>query len=133
MTQKNVAKTDLKDYDNYQSVPFVLQNNLEAIQVPGNIVYNVGLQQEFATRKQVFSDEVLVGPHSYTITHTKRSQDIQDLKADVTLTFMFKCGRAEQTIHIFICCLQLLMELKTKCVFMSQICYQDDITFQITT
>lgn len=49
--------------------------------VPGDIVYNVSLQQELPTRKQVFSDEVLVGPHSYTITHAERAQDIQDLKA----------------------------------------------------
>lgn len=69
------------------------------IQVPGDIVYNVGLQQEVTTWKQVFSDEVLVGPHSYTITHTKRAQDIQDLKADIT---MFKCGKAEHIIHTFI-------------------------------
>lgn len=49
--------------------------------VPGDIVYNVGLQQQVPPREQVLSDEVLVGPHSYTVTHTERAQDIQDLKA----------------------------------------------------
>lgn len=73
----------------------MLQNNLSAIQVPGDIVYNVGLQQEVTTWQQVFSDEVLVGPHSNTITHTKRAQDIQDLKAEV---LMFERGRAENTL-----------------------------------
>lgn len=73
-----------------------MSNNFTAIRAPGDIVYDVGLQQEVTTWKQVFSDEVLVGPHSYTITHTKRAQDIQDLKADI---LMFKCGRAENTIR----------------------------------
>lgn len=50
--------------------------------LPGDIVYNVGLQQQVTTWKQVFSDEVLVGPHSDTITHTQRAQDIQNLRAD---------------------------------------------------
>lgn len=56
-------------------------SGLTAVQLPGDIVYNVGLQQEVATWQQVFSDEVLVGPHSDAVTHTKRAQDIQDLKA----------------------------------------------------
>lgn len=63
--------------------------------LPGDIVYNVGLQQQVTTWKQVFSDEVLVGPHSDTITHTERAQDIQNLRADVRL---LKCGREECTI-----------------------------------
>lgn len=73
--------------------------------LPGDVVYNVGLQQEVPTRKQVFSDEVLVGPHSYTITHTKRAQDVQDLNADITITSMFKV----QTIHTFILWLESLI------------------------
>lgn len=50
------------------------------VSLPGDIVHNVSLQQEFTTRKQVFSDEVLIGPHSYTITHTQRAQNIQHLQ-----------------------------------------------------
>lgn len=52
--------------------------------LPGDIINYVGLQQEVTTWKQVFSDEILVGPHSYSITHAKRAQHIQDLKADRT-------------------------------------------------
>ena len=63
--------------------------------MPGDIVYNVGLRQEVTTWQQVFGDEVLVGPHRNTITHTKRAQDIQNLKAEV---LTFECGRAENTL-----------------------------------
>lgn len=53
--------------------------------LPGDIVYNVGLQQQLTAWKQVFSDQVLVGPHSNTVTDTERAQDVQNLKADIGL------------------------------------------------
>jgi len=72
-----------------------------AVQVPGDIVYNVGLQQEVTARQKVFSDEVLVGPHSDTITHTKRAQNIQDLKEESkhTLQSPPRLNVAEQSVH----------------------------------
>lgn len=56
--------------------------------LPGDIVHNVGLQQQVAAWEQVFSDEVLVGPHSYTVTHTQRAQDVQNLKANTRLSVL---------------------------------------------
>lgn len=58
------------------------ESQLGAFPVPGGIVHYVCLQQEVSTRQQVFSDEVLVGPHGDTVTHTKRAQDVQDLQRE---------------------------------------------------
>lgn len=74
-----------------KSAPSSLQQEFCRVSVfylPGDIVYNVGLQQQVAAWEQVFSDEVLVGPHSHTVTHTQRAQDVQNLKADTRLSVL---------------------------------------------
>lgn len=70
--------------------------------LPGDIVHNVGLQQQVAAREQVFSDEVLVGPHSYTVTHTQRAQDVENLKADTRLS-VFLSLQAEKKLKSSCC------------------------------
>lgn len=52
----------------------------EKLVKPGDVVDDVGLQQQVSTRQQVFCDEVLVGPHSYTVTHTQGAQHVQNLR-----------------------------------------------------
>lgn len=47
---------------------------------PGDIIDNVGLQEEIPTRKQILSDQILIRPHSHTITHAQRAQHIQNLE-----------------------------------------------------
>lgn len=74
-----------------KSAPSSLQQEFCRVSVfylPGDIVYNVGLQQQVAAWEQVFSDEVLVGPHSHTVTHTQRAQDVQNLKADTRFSVL---------------------------------------------
>ncbi len=37
---------------------------------PGDIIDDVGLQEEITPWKQILSDQILIGPHGNTITHT---------------------------------------------------------------
>jgi len=37
---------------------------------PGDIIDDVGLQEEVTARKQILSDQILIGPHGNTITNT---------------------------------------------------------------
>lgn len=36
---------------------------------PGDIIDDVGLQEEITPWKQILSDQILIGPHGNTITH----------------------------------------------------------------
>lgn len=48
--------------------------------LPGYVVDDVGLKKEVTTWKQILCDEILVGPHSHTVTHTEGAQHVQDLE-----------------------------------------------------
>lgn len=52
--------------------------------IPAYVVDQAGLQQQVSPRQQVVTDQVLVGAHRHTVTHTQRTQHIQDLKEQRT-------------------------------------------------
>ena len=45
--------------------------------LPGDVVDDVGLQEKVSAREQVLRDEVLIGPHRHTVTHTQGTQHTQ--------------------------------------------------------
>lgn len=94
LTLRVEVKKNRNNY-NKMTAQFCVLYYFKDVRVPGDIIYDVGLQQEVTAWKEVLSDEVLVGPHSYTVTHAKRAQDIQDLEADGR---MFQCCKAARIL-----------------------------------
>ena len=52
------------------------------IDPPGYIIDNVGLKKEVPTWKQILCDEILIWPYSHPVTHTQRTEHIQDLQKE---------------------------------------------------
>lgn len=70
--RKNLSKTKQSSTTQKKKGGFKL--------LPGDLINQTCLEQQVSLWQQIVTDEVLIGPHRYTMAHAERAQHLQHLE-----------------------------------------------------